>query len=186
MFCRKRWKDLTWTDSFVLVLGVMLTVALVKALPFSLRINTTDSLPLGLYLQDHRKTPRVGDLVNISAPSPIAYANTTVRVLLSKNRDLLKPVGALTGHYLSTVGNYVWACPHTRGPDRECELLAVGVPFDSKGRPLELWKFDRTPIPNGYAYVGNLRAHPRAFDSRYIGLVPIERNAGVVSPVLVK
>lgn len=180
----KRLQRLTWTEAFVLVVAVALGVALVKALPFSLRLNTTESLPLGFYLQDYRKHPSMGSLVIIPAPSPIAYQDATVRALLAKNRDLLKPVGALQGAYLSTVGNYVWSCPHQRTPDRSCTLLAVGVPFDGKGRPLHLWPFDRTPVPAGYAYVGNLHTHPRALDSRYLGLVPIEENRGVVFPLL--
>lgn len=184
VFCRKWWAQLTWLDAATLVVGVLFVVVLVKALPFSIRINTTESLPLGLYVQDHRKSPAVGDLVIVAAPSPVAYQDPTVRALLARNRDLLKPVGALEGAYLSTVGAYVYTCPHENFPDRACTLLGVGAPTDSKGRPLHLWNFNRTKVPAGYAYLGSLRSHPRALDSRYLGLVPIDKSQGTTYPWL--
>lgn len=184
VFFLNRLLKLTWSEALTLVLAVCCGVALLKALPFSLRLNTTESLPLGLYVQDFRKEPALGRLVIIPAPTPTSYADPTVRSLLSRNRDLLKPIGAMAGEYITNEGFYTWSCPHGDKPDNRCRLLGVSTPTDSTGRKLTPWPFKQTRVPEGMAYVGNMTVHPRSFDSRYLGLVPIDKRRGVVFPLL--
>lgn len=49
-------------------------------------------------------------------------------------------------------------------------LLGATLPFGADGQPLAHMRWSGT-IPPGMAYVGS--DHPRGFDSRYFGLVPI-------------
>lgn len=52
------------------------------------------------------------------------------------------------------------------------QLMAVSLPIGIRGRKLEHLRWSGT-VPTGMVYVGS--HHPRGFDSRYFGLVPIDR-----------
>lgn len=52
------------------------------------------------------------------------------------------------------------------------KLLGITLPFAHNGLKLEHMKWSGI-IPSGMIYVGS--HHPRGFDSRYIGLIPISR-----------
>lgn len=52
------------------------------------------------------------------------------------------------------------------------QLLGVSLPFGSNGDRLEHMRWSGA-VPPGMAYIGS--HHPRGFDSRYFGLVPLSR-----------
>lgn len=185
-FTVKNWRDLSWGEFAYIIGCALFTVLLVKVLPLSLRINITESLPVGLYLLDERRAPLLGELGLFPLPSPTSYTDATVRALLSRTAPLLKPVGAVEGDFISTRGNYVWKCPDAMPVTSRCTLLGMGSPVDGKGRPLTLWNFDQTRVGPGEVYIGNLGVHPKSFDSRYIGLVQLSSSRGVMYPLWVR
>lgn len=172
--------SLTCLAFFLLVAG---NVLLLAALPFSLRVNITESVPRGLYFLDERKIPRLGDMT-VTVVDWARMPDGTVKTLLSKRAPLLKPVGAVAGQFLTTVGVNIWRCADARSPDSTCVLLATAAPFDSRGRPLQVYRFNRTRVPDGFMFLGGMNVHPRSLDSRYIGLVPVQWTSGVAHPLL--
>lgn len=179
----RNWRELTWGELFYIIACVLFAVVLVRALPVSLKFNTTESVPVGFYWVDGRRAPMLGELGLFAAPDPVNYSDSTTRALMSRNIPLLKTIGAVEGDYLTTEGNYVWKCPDQGTVDSRCTLLGVGVGKDAKGRPLTMWPYNKTRVEHGQVYLGNLAAHPRAFDSRYFGLIELSTSKGVAYPL---
>lgn len=158
-------------------------VVLLSALPFSLRVNISESLPTGLYLLEANRLPQRGELT-IARLSESDIADKVVRDLVKRRPPLLKPVGAVAGDFLTTTETRIYRCPHSRLPDTQCVVLGTGQRFDSLGRTLPTAQFQQTKIPQGMVYLGDMRVHPKSLDSRYFGLVPIEKMQGVAHPLL--
>lgn len=169
--------------SLALFLMVAGNVMLLAALPFSIRINITESVPRGLYFLDERKIPKLDDLT-VAVVDWSRLPDGTAKSLLRKRAPLLKPIGAAAGHYLTTRGSSIWRCPDARDPDDSCVLLATASPTDSTGRPLQVYAFDKSRIPEGFVFLGGANVHPKSLDSRYIGLVPLLWTRGVAYPLL--
>lgn len=88
---------------------------------------------------------------------------------------------SVTKHALCMPGDHLtmYETPSRQAPGRRdghyfCngKLLGVTLPFAHNGLKLEHMKWSGI-IPSGMIYVGS--RHPRGFDSRYIGLIPISR-----------
>lgn len=88
---------------------------------------------------------------------------------------------SVTKHALCMPGDRLtmYETPSRQAPGRSdghyfCnqEFLGVTLPFAHNGLKLEHMKWSGI-IPSGMIYVGS--RHPRGFDSRYIGLLPISR-----------
>jgi conjugative transfer signal peptidase TraF len=148
----------------MLLLSVMATLAGVS-LPgvLGLRINTTDSLPRGIYLitQD-QKAPLVE-----FCPQGVFSALSSVRgyrppgLCPDGAAPLLKPVVAEPGDavVLSAEGIRVNGkiLPNT-APQR----------VDTRGRSLETWPLGVYAVAPGTVWVASVH-HPSSFDSRYFG-----------------
>ena len=133
-----------------------------------LRINTSPSLPVGLYVKTSDTSSR---LIEFCPPEP--YARFAI---LRGYREvgncpdgaapLLKPVIAEAGDMVEvSQGGLI-----VNG--REIPNTAA-VPTDTKGRPLNSWPFGRYPVRAGTLWVAS-SYHPRSFDSRYFG--PIAKS----------
>jgi len=132
---------------------------------FGLRINTSPSLPMGLYII----TADAGaDLVEFCPVEPFATLS-----IVRGYRDpgtcsdgaapLLKPVIASAGDVVEV---------SARGISVNGELLLNTAPLtrDTKGRHLEAWPSGRYAVDPGTIWVAS-SYHPRSFDSRYFGPV---------------
>jgi conjugative transfer signal peptidase TraF len=130
-----------------------------------LRINTSPSLPMGLYIITREST---ANLVEFCPAEPFA----TVAILRRYRspgacRDggapLVKPIAARPGDVveLSAAGISV-----------DGVLLSNTAPLskDSEGRPLNPWPFGRYLVTTGTIWVASTY-HSRSFDSRYFGPV---------------
>jgi conjugative transfer signal peptidase TraF len=130
-----------------------------------LRINTSPSLPVGLYVVT---TNGAANLIEFCPAEPFAALS-----LIRGYRDagscqdggapLLKPVVSKVGDMVELSG---------RGISVNGLLLPNTVPLskDTKGRPLEPWHFGRFPVTLGTVWVAS-SYHSRSFDSRYFGPV---------------
>ena len=106
---------------------------------------------------------RKGDLVQFMLSHPIAGpkpVNVTKYALCMPGERLTRIETPSVASSTSFDGHYF--C--------NGELLGVSLPFGPKGERLEHMRWSGI-IPPGMAYVGS--HHPRGFDSRYIGLVPL-------------
>jgi len=128
-----------------------------------LRINTSPSLPVGLYLT----TADAGaNLVEFCPAEPFATLSI-VRGYRDPGtcRDgaapLLKPVVARSGDVVEV---------SARGISVNGALLPNTAPLatDTKGRHLEAWPPGRYVVDPGTIWVAS-SYHPRSFDSRYFG-----------------
>jgi conjugative transfer signal peptidase TraF len=132
---------------------------------FGLRINTSRSLPVGIYIVAYDSS---ANLIEFCPAQPFA-ALSLVRGYRDHGacRDggapLLKPVVAKAGDLVELS----W-----RGISVNGLLLPNTAPLskDTKGRPLEPWHFGRFPVAPGTVWVAS-SYHSRSFDSRYFGPV---------------
>jgi conjugative transfer signal peptidase TraF len=131
-----------------------------------LRINTSPSLPVGLYITT---TDAAANLVEFCPMEPFATLSI-VRGYRDPGtcRDgaapLLKPVIARTDDVVEV---------SARGISVNGALLPNTAPLatDTKGRHLEAWPFGRYVVEPGAIWVAS-SYHPRSFDSRYFGPLP--------------
>ena len=132
--------------------------------------NWTPSVPLGLYWLSRGASPARGELVAFAVPPNVA-ALVHERRYLPVGAMLVKPVVATAGDRVCTDGGV---------------LRINGAPFgavlteDSAGRPLPHFE-GCGPLPEGEAFVAS--HHPRSFDSRTFGPVPLRAIRGTVRPL---
>jgi conjugative transfer signal peptidase TraF len=130
-----------------------------------IRINTSPSLPVGLYLVT---TERNANLVEFCPSEPIA-ALSLVRgyrspgVCEDGGAPLLKPIIAQRGDLVELSAHGI----RVNGM-----LLANTAPLakDTKGRPLKSWPFGRFEVAPGTVWVASTY-ESRSFDCRYFGPV---------------
>jgi conjugative transfer signal peptidase TraF len=138
---------------------------------FGLRINSTASMPRGVY-RLAPGAPERGDLVSVCLEdgffATMALKRNYLRAgaCLNGLEPLLKRVAGMPGDLLEigqdgiAINGKLW--PQSRAVSR-----------DSLGRPLpEARGFGSRTIPAGLALVLS-DGHPGGFDSRYFGLVPM-------------
>jgi conjugative transfer signal peptidase TraF len=128
-----------------------------------LRINTSPSLPMGLY---HTTADASANLVEFCPAEPFASLSIgrgyrdpgTCR---DDAAPLLKPVIARSGDVVEV---------SARGISVNGALLPNTAPLatDTKGRRLEAWPSGRYVVDSGTIWVAS-SYHPRSFDSRYFG-----------------
>lgn len=143
-----------------------------------LRINASPSLPVGLYITT---TDARANLVEFCPAAPFASLS-----LMRSYREsgacsdggapLLKPV-------VARAGDGVELSP--RGISVNGMLLPNTAPLsnDTKGRPLQSWPFGRYVVAPGTVWVAS-SYHPRSFDSRYFGPIPVRSIRAHVRPIL--
>ena len=148
------------------LVAVVVSISAFQLFAFlGLRINTSPSLPLGLYVVT---TDGSANLIEFCPAEPFA-ALSLVRGYRGPGacRDggapLLKPVVAKAGDMVEV---------YERGISVNGLLLPNTAPLlkDTKGRPLEPWHLGRYPVTPGTVWVAS-SYHSRSFDSRYFGPV---------------
>lgn len=122
-------------------------------------------------------TPSIDAWIVTPSPGPIAKGDY-VRFTLSHPIAGPKPV-SVTKHALCLPGDRLFMIekPSSAAPGEldgyffcNGELLGISLPHGIHGRRLDHLRWNGT-VPVGMAYIGS--HHPRGFDSRYFGLVPI-------------
>jgi conjugative transfer signal peptidase TraF len=144
--------------------------------PYGIRANVTPSIPMGLYLT-HKEVPAQlvrGTLVCFKYEAPV-WARS--RDYAPEGYLHCKPVWAVPGDYLEVTGNQI----SLLGAEGY-RAKAVALPTDIQGRSIPLaLKTER--VPDGqYALLSTY--HPRSFDSRYLGLVPLNKVVSVITPLV--
>ena len=132
-----------------------------------LRINTTGSLPMGIYAMS---TAPTADLVEFCPPAPFSRISAVREYRNPGNcpdgdDPLLKPVVAKEGDRVLFSGS---------GLEVNGILLRNTAPRaqDSRGRPLSHYPFGAYRVSADSVWVASTY-HPLSFDSRYFGPIPI-------------
>lgn len=133
------------------------------------RINTSPSLPLGLYLVTQEGN---ANLVEFCPSEPFAAFSLirgyrTPGTCGDGGAPLLKPIVAKAGDVVEL---------SSRGISVNGELLVNTIPLtkDTKGRPLKSWQFGSFDVAPGTVWVAS-SYDSRSFDSRYFG--PVSTSA---------
>jgi conjugative transfer signal peptidase TraF len=136
-------------------------------------INTSGSVVPGVYLRSSDE-PSVGKLVDFCIPlaaRPYVFERTGSS---GENWYILKPIAAGPGDRVSTIGSSLMINGHTIAP--------MPPKLDSAGRPLPLWRDDRTlGTDEFFVFSGRI---PNSFDSRCYGPLRREQIATVRRPLI--
>ncbi len=166
------------------ILYLSLVVALVSLIMIraaGIRINTTDSMPRGIYLVRASSRPvKRGDTIAICPPIRAALFGRERGYLGAgrcpgKVEPLLKTVAGVFGDVIRSNPN---------GVTVNGRLLPRSMPLrnDADGRPLPYWSFATYVIPAGMIWL--YAPSERSWDSRYWGPVPIKNVVGTALPIL--
>ena len=143
-----------------------------------LRINTSPSLPVGLYMTSSDPAASLVEFCPLEPYGQLAIirAYRDAGSCRDGAAPLLKPVIAKSGDVvdvslrgIAVNGNFL---PNT-----------APVSLDTKGRPLTAWPSGRYLVQAGTIWVAS-SFHPRSFDSRYFGPVPITAVRDHVRPLI--
>jgi conjugative transfer signal peptidase TraF len=147
--------------TYVATIGV--AVASLVSLPLRLVWNASASVPIGFYLIDPPRDLRVGDLVAVMPPKPLADFMVE-RGYIGRGVPLLKHVAALPGQQVCRTGNAITVDDVRFGDALE---------RDRRGRPLPVWQGCRK-VADGDIFLMNVSVAD-SLDGRYFG--PIAANA---------
>lgn len=146
-------------------------VAAIVPVPVKLLWNASASTPLGLYDLAAPNGLKVGDLVAVRPPKPLADFMVG-RGYIGQGVPLLKPVAALPGQQVCRVGRIV---------------TVDGVRFgeaqdrDRRGRALPDWQGCRRIVPDQIFLMNP--AVRDSLDGRYFGLLPRAAVIGRAMPL---
>lgn len=162
-----------WSVAFAICAGSM---ALLGAL--GIRINASPSLPLGLYIVT--SDPKAS-LVEFCPAEPYA-SFAAARGYRTKGScpdgatPLMKPVVARAGDQVRVTA---------RGLFINGKLLPNTAPrgTDTMGRPMPSWPVGSYRVMPGTVWVASSH-HPKSFDSRYFGPIPVSLISAHLSPFL--
>jgi len=121
-----------------------------------LLLNTTASVPVGLYRLSPAGSPRVGDLVVVT-PDPALAAFLDESGWLPRGVPLIKPVAAVAGQSVCRVGPAVTI---------DGRMVGYALSMDGRGRPLPTWSGCRALGP-GEVFL--LARAVGSVDGRYFG-----------------
>jgi conjugative transfer signal peptidase TraF len=146
-------------------------------------INTTDSMPLGLWRQAADQAARPGDVVLLCLPETPATELGQARGYIAPGpcptgqEILLKPIAA-------GAGDVVTVSPSGMSIDGRPIANSAQLARDSRGRPLPAYPAGTYRVPAGEIWLVSPH-NPRSFDSRYFGPVPASLVRSTVRPVWV-
>lgn len=156
----------------VLAAGLLACLALSAAPRPRLLLNTTASVPIGLYGLSSPGLPRVGDLM-VVAPDPALAAFLDQGGWLPRGVPLIKPVAAIAGQSVCRGGQVVTI-------DGRIAARALGA--DGRGRPLPVWTGCRVLGP-GEVFL--LAPAFGSLDGRYFGVTDGAQILARARPLLV-
>jgi conjugative transfer signal peptidase TraF len=155
--------------TYIATLGVGLS-ALFHPVP-KLIWNATASVPIGLYAMRPAGALRVGELLVVKPPEPLATF-LDERRYLPKGVPLLKRVLALPRQVV---------CRTDRTITVDGAAMGEALNRDRRGRPLPAWRGCHTVAP-GEVFLMN-RQSEDSLDSRYFGPLPVTTIAGRADPL---
>jgi conjugative transfer signal peptidase TraF len=185
---RRRKRALTKREKVSLVAGVGFIIvfsfaAVAVARTKGFWINTTDSMPMGLWRQTAPHEARPGDVALLCLPD-------TPVTKLGQARGYIAPGACPTGQEILLK-------PIAAGPGDLVDLSPSGVSVngreivnsaqlahDSMGRPLPGYPAGQYRVPTGEVWLVSSH-NPRSFDSRYFGPVSASLVQSTVRPVWV-
>jgi len=133
--------------------------------------NASASVPIGLYAVRRALPLRVGELVVVSPPRPLAQFFAARRYL---------PLGVpLVKHVLALPGQTV--CRDGRTITVDGVTVGEALEHDRVGRSLPDWQGCRTLVP-GEVFVMNT-VPPDSLDGRYFGPLPLTAVVGRADPI---
>ncbi len=149
-----------------------------------LRLNTTASMPLGLWrITPANRSLHAGDIVLLCPPDVAVFREAAARGYIPRGRcaggfaPLIKPVAAIAGDVVSVGadGVAVNGAPITG---------TAPLDRDSAGRPLQPLLPGRYAVATGEVWL--VSAHiARSWDSRYFGAAATANILGLARPVWV-
>jgi conjugative transfer signal peptidase TraF len=146
----------------LVAIGVAIAVFQLSGV-FGLRINTSPSLPMGLYITTADTDANLVEFCPVEpfATLSIARGYRDPGACRDGAAPLLKPIIARSGDVVEV---------SARGISVNGVLLPNTAPLatDTKDRHLEAWPFGRYVVNPGTIWVAS-SYHPRSFDSRYFG-----------------
>ena len=146
-------------------------------------INTTDSMPMGLWRQTADQAARPGDVVLLCLPANPATELGQVRGYIAPGpcptdqKVLLKPIAAGAGDVVTVSPSAVTVNGHAIANSAQ-------LAQDSRGRPLPAYPAGTYRVPAGEIWLVSPH-NRRSFDSRYFGPVPASLVRSTVRPVWV-
>jgi conjugative transfer signal peptidase TraF len=155
--------------TYIATLGVGLS-ALFHPVP-KLIWNATASVPIGLYAMRPAGALRVGELLVVKPPEPLATF-LDERRYLPKGVPLLKRVLALPGQAV---------CRTDRMITVDGVPMGEALSRDRRGRPLPAWRGCHA-VASGEVFLMN-RQSEDSLDSRYFGPLPVTTIAGRADPL---
>lgn len=148
-----------------LALAIILPIALLAALLVpQVRLVMSPSIEAWAVRESPGPIGR-GDYVMFMLSHPIAGPRPV---------PVTKHALCMPGDQLAVIETPSISAPHAFDGRYFCngELLGISLPFAYNGMKLEHMRWSGI-VPPGMVYVGS--PHPRGFDSRYFGLLPIDR-----------
>ncbi len=136
--------------------------------------NASASAPLGLYHLHKTDHPRVGELVAILPPKPLARWMAG-RHYLPEGVPLLKHIAALPGQRI---------CRHGVTISIHGKTIGTAKLRDSRGRDLPVWSGCQTVQTNAL-FLMNVSV-PDSLDGRYFGALPTRAVLGQAIPILTR
>ncbi|MGB9024486.1 MAG: conjugative transfer signal peptidase TraF [Rhodomicrobium sp.] len=168
--------------AWLILAALMLSVSCARHL--GLRLNTTSSLPMGLWrLTSLLRPPARGEIVSLCPPPTALFLEAKARFYLGAGscpgglEPMLKPVAGLPGDHVEAT---------EAGISVNGTLLANSKPLaaDLSGRPLTPLASGSFQLPEGSILLVS-SFNPQSFDSRYFGPLPISAVQSLAHPVLV-
>jgi conjugative transfer signal peptidase TraF len=133
--------------------------------------NASASVPIGLYAVQPAGTLRIGELLVVAPPEPLA-AFLDERHYLPKGVPLLKHVAALPRQIVCRTGGAITV---------DGILVGMALSRDHLGRPLPTWQRCRV-IAAGEVFLMNRRS-AASLDGRYFGPLPTTTIVGRADPI---
>lgn len=163
-----------------LVVGLLCfaaAAALIRWIPYSIVLNRTASIPLGIYLSERARAPlAAGALACFRYQAP-DWARP--RMYFPDSFELCKMVLGQGGDHVERHGG-VW---HVRAKDGSMRRVGPTQLNDSAGRPLPQSALTEGPIPRGLLLMA-APAYSNSLDSRYLGLVRESEITRRIHPVI--
>lgn len=170
----RAWRQGPLVRALMLTGVAVVVLQAVPELPVRPLIVTTASVPRGLYLlRDDVQDLRRGEMVAFEYRSPDWAAGRYLR----DRSSIAKYILAVPGEQLRRDEHRLEACP----PAGECRDLGLVATHDSAGRPMQA-DLDGVTIPADQYYMGSQARG--SYDSRYYGLIPVDRIAGRITPLI--
>lgn len=173
------WRTRSVSAGRVLIGGMAIVIGMLQVFDLvGLRINTTPSLPVGLYVRTSDPAAGLVEFCPDSSYGKLALEREyrASGSCADGGAPLLKPTIAKFGDVVD-VSVAGLAVNGRRIPN------TAAVTSDIKGRPLAAWPKGRYLVARGQVWVAS-SFNSRSFDSRYFGPVPVAAIHDRVRPLL--